>query len=117
MRRWIILAAAVALTGCATTHGAGRSSETGIPFVASNGILEWRAANENLLYIRGFDGKWYQARTMGKCARLLAATSLSFDVNVPGELDRHGAIIAEGWRCPLASVTRSDPPPASLESS
>jgi hypothetical protein len=117
MWKWIAVAGAVALTGCATNNAAVASGETGIPFVASNGILEWRAASEDLLYIRGFDGKWYQLRTMGKCARLLTATALSFDLNVPGELDRHGAIIAEGWRCPLASVTRSDAPPANLRSS
>jgi hypothetical protein len=117
MGKWIAVAGAVALAGCATSNEGGASGEVGIPFVASNGILEWRAASEDLLYIRGFDGKWYQARTMGKCARLLTATALSFDVNVPGELDRHGAIIAEGWRCPLASVTRSDAPLARRGSS
>ena len=75
-------------------------------------LLETVVRDNRGVYIRADTGRWYYARTRGECARLRPTTSpLSFDTNAQGELDRFGAIRAEGWRCQLDSVTRSGPPP------
>jgi hypothetical protein len=86
--------------------------EAVIPFVASRGVLDWQAAGTDSLYVRGYDGRWYFVRTMGPCPRLQDALSLGFATSALGQLDRHGAILAQGWRCPVDSVVLSDAPPS-----
>jgi hypothetical protein len=36
---------------------------------------------------------------------------LSFEASPGDRLDRHGAIRAEGFRCPIESIVRSEAPP------
>jgi hypothetical protein len=86
--------------------------EASIPFVRSNGILDWRADGDRALYIRGGNGAWYRAETMGACGRLRSAITIGFETR-SDQLDRYGVLLVEGWRCPLSSVVRSDPPPRS----
>ena len=74
-------------------------------------FIEWVADGKQGVFIRGDTGKWYYARTQVECARLRPAASISFLGARQGNLDRFGAIRVEGWRCPLASVTESAPPP------
>jgi Family of unknown function (DUF6491) len=88
-----------------------RSDETAIPFVRSDGIQEWKAASDDSLWILGGNGRWYLVRTMGSCPRLKTAQKLGFRTSAGDQLDRFGAIYAEGMRCTVESVTRSDPPP------
>jgi hypothetical protein len=59
-------------------------------------------------------GDWYLVRTATACPRLRSAHALGF-VTVGGDrLDRFSTIVAEGWRCPVASVTTSAPPPPAV---
>ena len=102
------------LAGCSSSDLGVRSAggtETAIPFVQSNGILDWRAAGDEALYIRGNTGDWYFVRTMSPCTRLKTAITLGFATSAGDQLDRFGAILAEGQRCPIASIVRSEPPP------
>jgi hypothetical protein len=92
----------------ADTPLASTSRETQIPNMA--GFLEWVADGERGVYIRGDTGKWYYARTQAPCPRLRSATALSFQT-VNGELDRFGSLRIGNWRCVLASVVESGPPP------
>jgi hypothetical protein len=85
--------------------------ETFIPDVSWDGIHEWQADGSRGLYIKSIDGPWYYARTQGPCSRLNTATRLGFQASPVDVLDRNSVIYAEGWRCPLASVVLSDPPP------
>jgi hypothetical protein len=85
--------------------------EAAVPFVRSDGVQDWQADGDRGLFIQGINGRWYYARTLGRCGRLATAVSLGFETRGLDELDRHGAIIAEGWRCALSSVTRSAKPP------
>ena len=85
--------------------------ETAIPFVSSIGSVEWRRASDNALYIRGGNGSWYLVRTMNRCTRLRTALAIGFETSALDQLDRHGAILVQGQRCPVASVTRSGEPP------
>ena len=84
------------------------SREVRIPRMAS--FLEWVADGDRGVFVRGDTGKWYYARTQSPCPRLRPDVALSF-VAPGGELDRHGALRVEGWRCPLDSVTESEAPP------
>ena len=112
MTRSMSLLALLIAGGCATAPAP--SSELGeaavIPFVKRDGILEWVAAAPEQVYLRGPSGDWFLVRTMGPC-RINSATTLGFETTGADQLDRHGAILAEGFRCPIESITRSEAPP------
>ena len=74
-------------------------------------FIEWVADGKTAVYIRAETGRWYYARTQVKCARLRPTATLSFQATANGDLDKYGALRVEGWRCPLASVVESGPPP------
>lgn len=109
---FLTLAASLAplCAGNAAPQNAASGEEASIPFVRSNGILDWRADGERALYIRGGNGAWYYARTMGDCGRLRSAVTIGFETR-NDQLDRYGVLMIEGWRCPLTSVVRSEAPP------
>jgi hypothetical protein len=111
MRNASLLAAIALIGGCATSGEDAAGNETFIPNVAGNGIAQWRAVSKDRLYIRAVTGEWYLVRTMGTCSTLTQALSLGFEPSAQGRLDRYGAILAEGRRCPVESVTRSEAPP------
>ena len=104
--------ASLLLLGAVPAHAdqpaTDESREVRIPRMAS--FLEWVADGDRGVFIRGDSGKWYYARTQSPCPRLRPDVALSF-VAPGGELDRHGALRVEGWRCPLDSVTEAGAPP------
>ena len=110
MRLILGLSAVVLFGGCATSATAP-SGEASIPYVRSNGVAEWKKASKDSLYVKAINGDWYLVRTMGRCSALGQAFTLGFETSLHGELDRHGTIVAEGQRCPIASVIRSEAPP------
>ncbi len=63
------------------------------------------------VYIRAYDGRWYYARTRGECPRLTATARLRLQSSPGNHFDRNSAIVADGWRCLVASVTVSEGPP------
>ena len=85
--------------------------ETVIPFISSLSNVEWEAVSDDSLYVRGGRGEWYFVRTMNRCSRLRQAHGIGFQTSALGQLDRHGAIMVQGVRCPVASIVRSDAPP------
>lgn len=91
--------------------------ETRIPFINTMSNVEWQAASDDSLYLRGPKGEWYFIRTMNRCSRLRSSPGIGFQTSAGGQLDRHGAILVEGVRCPVASITRSDGPPSRGKSS
>ena len=111
LEKTTLLLAAALMGGAASSAGNTRGEETAIPFVRSNGILDWKAASDDSLYVRGSNGRWYMVRTMNRCPRLKTAITLGFDTSALDQLDRHGAILAEGWRCPIDTITFSEGPP------
>lgn len=94
-----------------TATAAVPSEETEIPYANRDGIVEWEAAGDGILYVHALTGGWYRIRTMGRCSRLRTAVALGFDTSPMGQLDRHSAIIAGGHRCPIVSVVRAEGPP------
>ena len=99
-----------ALLAVATSAPPG--PETNIPFVRSRGVLDWQAAGDDSLYVRGYNGRWYYVRTSNRCVRLRDALTIGFAASGSDQLDRFGAIVAQGMRCPVASVTFAAAPPA-----
>ena len=111
MRTWLSLTfLALAASGAAAAP-VDEARETKIPFVTSMTNIEWEAASDDSLYLRGPKGDWYFVQTANRCTRLLAARGIGFHASAGGQLDRHSAIIVQGVRCPVASIVRSDGPP------
>jgi hypothetical protein len=102
----------------AATAGApnGEAREIRIPFINSMSNVEWKAASDDSLYLRGPKGDWYFVRTTNRCTRLLVSRGIGFQT-AAGQLDRHSAIMVQGVRCPVASIVRSDGPPQRRKSS
>ena len=104
----ILISLALAGTSAAARDTTG---ETVIPFVGSLSNIEWKAASNDSLYLRGGRGEWYFVRTTNRCSRLRAASAIGLQTSALGQLDRHGAIMVQGVRCPVASIVHSDGPP------
>lgn len=98
----------LAATAAAANEAGG---ETVIPFMSSLRAVEWKAASDDSLYLRGPKGDWYFIRTMNRCSRLRSSLAIGFQTSARDQLDRHGAILVQGVRCPVESITRSDGPP------
>ncbi len=112
MKAKLLLTAVLGALATAATAGPRLpDGETAIPFVRSTGVIEWRVVADDALYIRGGNNQWYFVRTASLCPRLYPASSLGFVTSAGDQLDRYGAIIAEGKRCSVASVKKSGPPP------
>ncbi|HEU0098083.1 MAG TPA: DUF6491 family protein [Allosphingosinicella sp.] len=105
------LAPALLSLACASAAAAEGAPEIRIPFINSMTNVEWKAASDDSLYLRGPRGDWYFVRTANRCTRLLVARGIGFQTHA-GQLDRNGAIMVQGVRCPVESIARSEGPPA-----
>ena|SRR6218665_1236693 len=63
------------------------------------------------LYIRDYRGQWFYARTRGECPRLRHNARTRLVASPGGYFDSRSAVVADGWRCLVASVTTSGAPP------
>lgn len=111
MRTFLSLAFLSLAAGGAAAAPIHEARETRIPFVTSMSNVEWKAASDDSLYLRGGNGDWYFVRTTNRCTRLLVARGIGFHASAGGQLDRHSAIMVQGVRCPVASIVRSEGPP------
>ena len=110
--RLTVTAMALTLAACATGAPVeDLPGETAIPFVSSIGSVEWKSAGDDAAYVRGGNGQWYLVRTSNRCTRLRSSPALGFETSALDQLDRHGALLVQGQRCPVASVTLSNGPP------
>lgn len=107
----ILLAATVLFANATIAAEPFAGRETGIPFANRDGISEWKVIAEDRIYLRSATGDWYLARTTAPCRRMKTALALGFDTAGTDRLDRFGAIVAEGRRCPIASLVRSPESP------
>jgi hypothetical protein len=107
----LVLAAASLSPAAALAQAEGPPPEARVPDMAR--FIETVRDGEQGVYIRAYNGRWYYARTQSECPRLGYGNGrLSFRTAPNGDLDRHGAVVADGWRCQLASVIESGPPPS-----
>ena len=111
MRSTLIMILAGLAAAAAPAGASERNGETVIPFMSSLNAIEWKAASDDSLYLRGPRGDWYFIRTMNRCSRLRSSPGIGFQTSARDQLDRYGAILVQGVRCPVESITRSDGPP------
>jgi len=106
-----LLALPLLFAGAAAMAPATASPEVVIPFVSSIGSIEWKRASDDSLYIRGGNGRWYFVRTTNDCSHLATSLGIGLQTSALDQLDRNGAILVQGQRCPVASITASEGPP------
>ncbi|WP_313809275.1 DUF6491 family protein [Sphingobium sp.] len=87
-------------------------SEASIPFVNHGGVWNWQADGSRGVYVQDQHRRWYYAQLMGNCHDLPFANAVGFETRGIDTLDRFGAVIVRGQRCPIISFTHSDGPPA-----
>lgn len=104
----LTLAAAVALAADAP---AGQGGQASIPFANMGGIRNWRAVDDDTLYIEGRNGRWYRAELMMPCLGLNFAQAIGFVVEPTGHFDRFSSIVVEGRQCHVRSLSESAGPP------
>ena len=107
-----ILAAALAAPAFASPsqHGAAaKGEEVSIPFPGFR-IRNFRAENDDVVYLEDRNRNWYRAEVIGPCTELPFAQAIGIDTRGSGSFDRFGAIIVGRDRCPLLSLTRSEKP-------
>ena len=75
-------------------------------------LLETVPDTRKGVFIRAYDGRWYYARTLDECPRLQHTAPLRLLPSPGGYFDRNSALVADGWRCLVTSVTLSDAPPS-----
>ncbi|HEX6374441.1 MAG TPA: DUF6491 family protein [Allosphingosinicella sp.] len=104
-----LLAAVLAVPAAASPVPGEQAS---IPFVTHpRAIRSFHAPSDDLLYLRDRRGRWYRAEMGGPCVGLSWANAIGYDTRGSLSLSRGDAILVEGQRCMIVSLTRSDPPP------
>jgi hypothetical protein len=108
--RTILIAASLLGAAPAAAFGpAGAPAEVRIPRMGS--FLEWRPDGTHAFYIRADNGRWYHASLQSDCPRLANRSNIRFIAAPNGDFDRYGTVVADGWRCQVASISESDGPP------
>jgi hypothetical protein len=92
---------------------AEKAAETSIPFVNMNqSIHGWQADGQTALWIEDAHHKWYYAKLLAPCQGLEFTLRLGFEPKTMNSLDKFGFVVMpDGQRCPIASLTKSEPPP------
>ena len=103
---------ATALLGAAPAYAFGpTAAPDNVRIPRMRGMLDWRPDGSRALYIRADTGRWYHATLMADCPRLAARSNIRFQAAPNGDFDRYSAIVADGWRCQVASISESAGPP------
>ena len=103
---------AALLLGAAPACAFGPTTASGeVRIPRMGGMLDWRPDGSRALYIRADTGRWYRATLENNCPRLLSRSNIHFIPAPNGDFDRYSVVVADGWRCQVASVSASDGPP------
>lgn len=116
MNRLILALAAAASLAPAAAHAdseppARSRQEARIPFPAFGTIRHFEPVGKNLVFLQDRRRRWYRAELAGRCLELPHAHYIGIDTGGGPFVDRFSALIVEGQRCQLRSLTRSDAPP------
>jgi hypothetical protein len=104
----LLLAAAAAPALASSPAGRGEAS---IPFANHrDAIRNFEAPSDEIVYLQDRQRRWYRA-DLGYCLGLKWANAIGYDTRGGLALDSFGAILVEGRRCPIVSLTPSDGPP------
>lgn len=108
----LTIAAAALATAAAPTLAAAQPNRA-VPEARIRQMSEYLEAVADPgrgVFIRGYTGQWYYASVRGQCPRLTRGASLRFNASPGNVFDKDSTIRADGWRCRIDSVTRSDGP-------
>jgi hypothetical protein len=113
----LLLAAAVAAPALATPPlPEPEPEQVSIPFATHpRAIRDFEPVDDHTLYLQDRQRRWYRAELGGSCRGLAFAQAIGYDTRGGLSLDRFGAILVEGDRCPILSLTRSDGPAKRLK--
>ena len=92
-------------------HDVAIGQEARIPFVSFNSIRNFRALDQDTLYVQDQRRRWYRAEVIGPCFNLPFAHAIGFETRGTNSLDRFSTVLVEGDRCQLTSLVRSEAPP------
>jgi hypothetical protein len=101
-----LLGAAAPAVAFAPTAASG---EVRIPRMGR--MLDWQPDGSRALYIRADTGRWYHASLTADCPRLAAQSNIRFIAAPNGDFDSYSQVVADGWRCQVASISESNGPP------
>jgi hypothetical protein len=101
--------AAPALAAPAQPQSATAAQEVRIPFPSFR-IRNFHADGRNVVYLEDRSRKWYRAELIGPCDGLPFARAIGIDARGGASFDKFSAIIVDGDRCQLTSLTRSEKP-------
>jgi len=108
---FLLLAAAVAVPASASPPPDRPERETSIPFAGHpRALRDFKALDDDVVYLQDRHRRWYRA-DLGHCSGLKWAHAIAYDTNGGLGLDGFGAILVDGERCPILSLTRSEGPP------
>jgi uncharacterized protein DUF6491 len=89
-----------------------RGEEARIPFAnRRGGIRSFHAEEDDVVYIQDSRRNWYRAELVGPCLGLRWAIRIGVDTRGSSSFDRGSALLVEGDRCQLISLSRSERPP------
>ena len=111
----ILLILAAALAAPALAEPLGEPPQASIPFANHpRAIRNFEAPSDEIVYLQDRRRRWYRA-DLGHCFGLKWAHRIGYDTRGGINLDSFGAILVDGQRCPIVSLTRSDGPPRKVE--
>lgn len=109
IRKTLLLAALLAAAPAHAFGPATASGEVRIPRMGR--MLDWRPDGNRALFIRADTGRWYHASLENACPRLVTRSNVRFLAAPNGDFDRYSVVVADGWRCQVASISESSGPP------
>ena len=89
--------------------------ESSIAFPSDSTIRNWRADDENGIWIQDRSKHWYYGTFATRCRDVDFAQAIGVDTRGAGRLDRFAAILVRGERCPLISFVSAAPPPTKAD--
>ena len=108
--RLLIAAALLGATAPAVAFGPTAGPDN-VRIPRMRGMLDWRPDGSRALYIRADTGRWYHATLENDCPRLANRSNIRFVAAPNGDFDSYSAVVADGWRCQVASIAESAAPP------
>ena len=111
MKTLLLPLLAAALAAPAVAAPAHRPEQASIPFANhARAIRDFEAPSDDIVYLQDRRRRWYRA-DVGPCFGLKWAQAIGYDTRGGINLDSFGAILVEGRRCPIVSLTHSEGPP------
>lgn len=111
----LLLLLAAATAPPALAQAPARPPEASIPFANHrHAIRDFEAPSDSFVYLQDRQRRWYLA-DVGLCRDLKWAERIGYDTRGGISLDSFGALLVEGRRCPIVSLTRSEGPPRKVK--